>query len=310
MRWWRQGKQARNTNVRHPRITDHNEEYSFRRSRTLTGSASSQVSAAGESRAQIKSSRLKEHELRTHRNKLFAYFSLSVIALAGLYGLLSQFVWSVTAVESPQRLSAQSLDEARYQQLVEEYFAANPLERFRFVLRERELNQHLRRALPEVQAAEMNPGDGFMTGRLQVEVRRPILVWEIAGTTYYVDDQGAAFTRNHFATPPLTVKDNSGIDPEAGAIASNRILRFIGRTVTLINRASVPEVAEVSLPPNMTRQIDLKLRGKPYIIKTQLDRDPAGQAADVVAAVAYFERRGITPRYIDVRVNSQAFYRE
>jgi hypothetical protein len=41
-----------------------------------------------------------------------------------------------------------------------------------------------------------------------------------------------------------------------------------------------------------------------------MDRDPAGQAADIVSAVRYVQQKQINPEYLDVRVASKAFYRE
>jgi len=66
--------------VRQPRMDADEQSYAFRRSRTITGSTTDNVRAAGENRAQLKSPRLHEHSLRKHRRKLLAYLLLILTA--------------------------------------------------------------------------------------------------------------------------------------------------------------------------------------------------------------------------------------
>lgn len=302
-------KRKRDTDqVRQPHVTEHNDGYEFRRSRTLTGSASSRVEAAGSSgHAQIKSDRLREHELRTHRKRLGWRLLGTLVVLGGLYALIQQFVWHVPDIAATPRPTTAAIDTGKYQQAVDSYFQTRPLERFRFALNSQSLTQHLRQTFPEVASADIRAGS-FMSGTLSLQLRRPILAWSVGSTTYFVDGEGAAFEMNHYAAPPLTVKDKSGIDPGANLLASDRTLRFIGRTVSLVEEAGVGIVGAVTIPPNKTREIDLQLKGRGYTIKTQLDRDPASQAQDIVNAIRYFEQRNLKPRYVDVRVSSRAYY--
>ena len=88
------------------------------------------------------------------------------------------------------------------------------------------------------------------------------------------------------------------------------MLKFVGRVIALVGDSGVARIQSVELPTNSTRQVDFKLKDHPYLIKAHLDRDPAGQAADIVNAVRYVESKSIRPTYLDVRVASKAYYRD
>lgn len=304
------GRKKKQVDVRNPHITSQNDAYSFRRSRTITGSSASTVRAVSEDRGQLRSPRLQEHDLRRHRRKLSFYLVLCLV-VAGLFGvLLEQYngnnvVISVNSAEA----STKDIDTARYRQLAAEYYGAHPLEHFRFALNMETFADTLRTKAPEIADAKIVRGDEVLQGEVKLTFRKPVVSWAIKGEKYYVDADGEAFRVNYFTEPPVTVVDESGIDPNAGVIASGKFLRFMGRVITLVNDSGVATVSGIVIPRGVTREIDLKLTGVAYPFKTNLDRDPAGQAADVVNAYKHFTSRGITPTYVDVRVSSKAFYR-
>ncbi len=296
--------------IRNPRISSQNEAYSFRRSRTLTGSSASSVRAATEDRGELRSTRLQEHDLRRHRRKLSVYFviCLAVIGLVGM--LLEQYSGGDVSISANSaEASTRGIDTVRYRQLAADYYAKHPMERFRFALNIDSFADALRASAPEVADVEVVRGDGVLRGEVKLTFRSPVVSWTIKGEKYYVDASGEAFQVNYFAEPAVTVVDESGIDPEAGVIASGRFLRFMGRVITHVDKSGVTTVAGIVIPRGVTRQIDFKLAGVAYPFKTNLDRDPAGQAADLVSAYKYFTSRSITPSYVDMRVASKAFYR-
>jgi hypothetical protein len=297
--------------VRQPHTSSDDQSFAFRRSRTITGSAATSVRAAGEDRGQLKSSRLHEHSLRKHRRRLVFYLLVLLLASGGLWYVISSYIGGMVAVGTqaaqPTRVA---LDTPRYQALVETYLQDRPFERFTFALNDAALNQFIVSKAPEVAAARLEKGEGLGSAELALRLREPIVAWTIKNQQYFVDADGMAFTTNFFATPAVVVTDKSGISADAGLVASNKLLRFIGRVITLVNTSGVAAVERVELPPNSTREVDFKLRDRNYIIKAHLDRDPAGQAADIINAVRYVDSKGINPSYLDVRVSSKAYYRD
>lgn len=304
------GRKKKQVDVRSPHITSQNDTYSFRRSRTITGSSASTVRAATEDRGQLRSTRLQEHDLRRHRRKLSFYLVLSLTVVGLVGALLEQYSGNNVIISANSaEASTKDIDTARYRQLAAEYYTDHPLEHFRFALNIDTFADTLRSKAPEIVDAEVVRGDGVLQGEVKLTFRRPVVSWTIKGEKYYVDANGEAFSVNYFAEPPVTVVDESGIDPNAGVIASGKFLRFMGRVITLVNESGVTTVSGIVIPRGVTRQIDLKLANVPYPFKTNLDRDPAGQATDVINAYKYFTARGLTPAYVDVRVSSKAFYR-
>lgn len=293
--------------IRQPRITEQNESYAFRRSRTLTGSTAPTVRSAGEDRAQLKSPRIHLHELRAHRRRLSLYLfgALVVIVAGGL--LITQFVGKVGDVQSTPQNSA--VDAAHYTQVLDEYYGAHPFERFRFALNQQRLSDYLAQKAPEV--ASMKVAGSHLIGQatMTLSFRQPVVVWEISRQKYYVDADGHDFKINYYAEPAVVVKDQSGISPDVGAVASNRFLHFLGRVVSLTNQSGVAKVNGVIIPPNTTREVDLQLEGRGFIVKTLLDRDPAAQTTDILNILKYLDAKGIKPQYVDVRIAGKAFYK-
>lgn len=298
--------------VRKSRTEAMDGSFAFRRSRTITGSAAASVRAAGEGRGQLQSSRLHEHSLRGHRRKLLAYLSLSLLLCGLLWYVVASYVGGgtlQTATTSTQPLKTQ-LDTSRYQTLVNAYFSQHPFERFVFSLNEGVFSQFIASHAPEVLSAQLEKGTGFGAGALTLTLREPVVAWTIKNQQYFVDAEGVAYTVNYFNTPTVVVTDKSGISAEAGVVASAKQLRFIGRVITLVNTSGISPVEQVELPANSTREVDLRLKDHTYTIKAHVDRDPAGQAADIINAVKYVDARDINPQYLDVRVSSKAFYRD
>lgn len=304
------GRKKRRVEVRNPHITSENDaSYNFRRSRTLTGSTAPGVRAATEDRGQLRSTRLQEHDLRRHRQKLAAYLVFCLLLIGGIGVVLEQYNGNDVIISANSaEASTRDVDTARYRQLAAEYYNGHPLEHFRFALNMDAFVDELRAKAPEITNAKVVRGDGVLQGEVKLTFRRPVVSWTLGGEKYYVDADGEAFRVNYFAEPTVTVVDESGIDPSVGVIASGKFLRFMGRVITLVDGSGVTTVSGIVVPRGVTRQIDLKLQGVPYPFKTNLDRDPAGQATDVVNAYKYFTSRGITPQYVDVRVSSKAFY--
>ena len=295
--------------VRKPNLMQGQDEYSFRRSRTLTGSASSEVKAASESKAQLKSPRLKEHELRAHRRKL-GIGLVAFVCLAGLlYWLLTQFTARITTITfAPTPVTAPNT--STYTEVIQEYLRGRPLERFAFSLNEQRLSEYVQEKLPEVASVAISNDAAIGSSGFAVTLRTPVVGWRVQSRQYFVDGDGVSFERNAYASPSVTIKDESGATPQnGGAIASQRFLGFVGRVVSLTNASGAGKVAQVTIPAGTARSISVGLRGKGYAIKMHIDRDPAAQVEDMKLAMRYLKAHQITPKYIDVRVAGKAYYR-
>lgn len=280
--------------------------YTFKRNRTLTGSASPHVSTVSEPTADLRSPRTHAHHLAHQRRKIGSLFI--AVAFAGLVvaGLLYEFTAQPATSVSDESLS---IDRVRYDGVIDEYLGRRPVERLRFTLDDARLTEYVQRELPEVESIRKDGSGGFGVTNFVVTVRKPIAGWLIGDRQYYVDATGVPFEKNYYPPPTVRVVDNSGIQQATGAaIASGRFLTFVGRAVSLsADRGMVIEQAII--PLGTTRQLELKVAGHDYPVKLSLDRPVGEQVEDMQRSIAWFDERGQKPEYIDVRVSGRAFYR-
>ncbi len=292
--------------IRQPRITDDNEAYAFRRSRTMTGSSSDAVRAVAETHADLQSDRLKHHTLKGQQRRILVYLSATTVVIGVIVTLLNNFILSAS-VQSISGVSSSVLTV--YQQAVNEYLSSHPNERFSLSLRAEALSRAVQKQFPEVASVKLTVQPWLQPATASIVLRSPIASWTIGTTKYYIDEHGAAFQHNYGVEPALHVEDKTGIDPNsAGAVASGRMIHFIGRLVFLLGNSGYT-VEKIELPPNTSREVDVRLPERGYVIKTNLDRDPAGQVADIVSAVKFLDGKGLRPVYADVRVASRLYYK-
>lgn len=288
-----------------PSDEDLERRYMFRRNQTLTGSASSRVSALSESNAHLKSPRVQAHELTTRRRHLGLTLLGVLVGAAALYGLISQFTAEVVVTTGDDSVQLTSV----YGKTIQQYYGRWPVERLRFLLNVDQLTRYVQAADPEVAAVKVAGSAGFGRTALQLTMRRPVASWSMGGARQYVDSSGVAFTRNYYAAPSVQIVDDSGIRTADGrVIASNQFLSFVGRVVGVAGRSGYT-VEKVIIPFGTTRQVELRLKGISYPIKLSVDRPVGDQVEDMSRAIGWMERHHLTPQYIDVRVSGSAYYR-
>ncbi len=278
----------------------------FKRNRTLTGSVSSRVVSASEPLADLRSPRTHAHHLARQRRKLGGVFIAVMLALFVVAGLLYELTATpVVASTDP----VVSLQKGRYEKAIEDYLGRWPVERLRFALNEQRLQEYLQRSLPEVEMIKEDGFSGFGASRFIVGTRQPIAGWLIGDKQYYVDASGVPFQINYYTDPVVKIVDNSGIKQTTGtAIASSRFLTFVGLAVSLANDKGM-KIEEAIIPLATTRQVELKAEGYSYPVKLSLDRPVGEQIEDMQRAMAWFDQKSVTPKYVDVRVSGKAFYR-
>ena len=279
----------------------------FQRNRTLTGSVSSSVRSANEQRAQLKSGRIQAHELVYTRRKIRGLFALTIAAASVLLFVVLQFTANVAIVTPGGSVQG---DASRYAKSIEGYLKFRPFERIRLFMNNQNLSEHVRRDTPEVSAVRVSGGGGFATSVFEVQLRKPLASWTIRDQQYFVDDKGVSFEVNGYDSPLIHIIDESGIPVESGsAIASNRFLGYVGRTIGALREQGV-SVEKVAIPPATTRQISITIKGRDWPLLMSIDRPVVGQAEDASQVLRYIDSKGIQPQYVDVRVSRKAYYKE
>ncbi|HWZ65798.1 MAG TPA: hypothetical protein VNX65_03295 [Patescibacteria group bacterium] len=279
------------------------DDYSFRRSRTLSGNKKSGMQTAPSS---LSSDRLRKYDFRQLRIRIARLVLFLIFCSAFLILLVANYIKTANVVIAQSTTKQPPI--ATYQKTIMQYFNDHPLEKFSFLLNQSHLNQYLTTQNTEIASLAVHSAWYGGTEQFLVTFRKPLLVWQLADKKFYVDEKGVAFTYNQFSDPAVIVNDQSGVLPDpSGAIASKRLVRFLGELVADVNRVGKGQVSAVIVPQS-TREIDIKLTGRNYIIKTHIDRDPAAQAEDIKRVLEYFDNNHIVPQYIDVRVATKVYY--
>ena len=278
----------------------------FRRGRTLTGSASSLVYAPSETNAALKSSRVQAHELTKTRRRLVTVFFTMCIIAGGFYVLMSQFT-AQAVVQASSDASIQ-LDET-YSEAIDGYFSSHISERWRFRTNTDQLTNYVQTKAPEVKAIKIHGSAGFGKTLFEVTFREPIASWDVNSRELFVDGNGIPFGRNYFTAPTLHITDQSGMiaATPGQSIMSNRFMSYIGQVIGLSEEKGYT-VTSIVIPEGMTRQIEVHLGGVPYFFKFSSDR-PAGEGVeDMARTLQWLKAHDLSPGYVDVRVSGRVFY--
>ncbi|RWZ79454.1 MAG: hypothetical protein EOT04_01545 [Candidatus Chaera renei] len=306
---WRRLRRGR----RRANLADNPAATVFRRGRALVGDGASRGGQVANSTAagRLSSLRLKLHHLRAKRRAILGALLATLLVAGGLVWLIGQFIPQSVGVTLEYQSGLLSRpDTARYADSLNAYFALNPTERFMFNVNQPNMQAWLIQQNSEIKTAKLERTSSKGSVRLVVALRDPVVVWRLGGEQLYIDASGVVFKNNYFAQPALTVNDQSGItakDPTA--ITSGRFLGFLGQLVANLNHAGVGAVNEVIIPAGVTREVDIRLQGRSYVIKAYSGRDAYSQAADIISAVRYLDAHKLNPQYVDVRVAGKAFYK-
>lgn len=285
------------------------QRYAFRRNRTLTGSLSSDVASANTQHMELRSPRVQRHDLMAHRRRLGSVLLIVALCVAGAGWLLYQSIGSVKATST---VAMRPIDVPLYEEKINAYLNKTPSQRLRATLVPEQLATYLQKnGAPEVaDVASRLELAGLGVCRVDLVMRRPVVVWRSGSHTYYVDEQGVAFERNYYEEPTVEIVDQSGIAATSTSqiLASNRFLGFIGKVIGRM-KAQGYTVTKVVLPVGTSRQIQVSLSEVSYPITFSIDRAAGEQSEDAARSIKYLSEKTIAPQYIDVRVSGKAYYR-
>jgi hypothetical protein len=281
----------------------------FRRNRTISGTTSVNLDSVG-MKSDLESSRMHAHHLTIKRRKAFATFMVVLLLIALLWTIVSNVTATVvvgvydTAISKP-------IDNQLYINAIQDYLNQNPSGRLAFFMDQTNLDAYITQQLPEVSSISQLGMAGIGKTEFKLTMREPVAGWKIGGRQYYVDSNGISFQRNYFADPTVQIVDASGVassNTTGTAVVSNRFLSFVGRVVAIAKIYGY-KVIQATLPANMTRELDIRLKGRSTLVKLSIDRAVGEQIEDMSQSLKYFNSHGIKPGYVDVRVSGKAFYK-
>ena len=287
---------------------DDSQRYAFRRNRTLTGSLSPGVASVSEHNSELQSTRVQAHHLRRHRRRLGVALFAVLVVITGLTWMIWQSIVAVQIVTDNG--ASQPLNTKPYVDEIERYLSSHPFERNRVSFNSSAVTTYLQsHGFPEVSHVSLDATHRQIgTATLTVGMRKPVVSWKTGASRLYVDKDGVAFARNYYSDPTVEVVDQTGIQTVNNQVlASNRFLSFIGLIIGHLHEQGLT-VSQVILPADTTHQLLVSIQGLAYPVKISVDRPAADQAEDTARAVRYLASKGITPKYLDVRIGGRAYY--
>ena len=244
--------------------------------------------------------------LRAKRRRLAGVLMGVLVVVGVLMFILMQLVVMVR-VSTPAPIDKVYTDT--YTDILDKYFAERPIERLRFLLQKDTLQAFFAAQAPEVKTVTVAGSSQLAHADLRLTFRQPVAQWSSGGRTYFVDESGVTFERNHFDPPGVIVKDESNIQAELGVeVINQRSLAFLGRVVSGFREHGF-EVEEVVLPENTLRTVNIRLRERITVVQMTIDRDAKAQVDEAAKALAYLDARGDSPGTLVVSVDQRVFYK-
>jgi cell division septal protein FtsQ len=130
------------------------------------------------------------------------------------------------------------------------------------------------------------------------------------GSSYVINSRGATISTNTAAFDTLVpIMDQSGLKVEMAeqALPQNDVVAMNALVEQL--QYNHFKVASLTLPRS-SREVDVRLKDKPYVIKFSLEGNTIQQAGAYVAVQQKLDSTKITPKqYIDARVGDRVYYK-
>ena len=252
-----------------------------------------------------KSERVQEHKLIVRRRKLGIFFVSIAVASVLMIIFLLQFISKVSV--SANGVSNSNLE--KYKTSIENYFSANPSERFKPNLNKKALISKIQNDNPEILDISNINLNGITSYNFELSFRKPVASWNAEGKELFVDSEGVSFSTTLFDKPTLAIIDDSGLTASNGKnVASSSFFSFVGKLVAAANNNGL-EITKIRIPPASLRQVEVSVSGVKYYAKMSTSESAEGQIANFKTAINYFATHKILPSYVDLRIEGKGYYK-
>lgn len=294
-------KRKNNTTVRRRARFDTEEGVNYTRSRTI----SNYNPAESVTDSEVAMERKLEQKQSSKKRRKVIVFGV-ITAVFGLFLLLiTQFTVGVSNVEYGQPGVIAKRDN-EYLSFTNQYLTEHPSERFSWLFNDNEFLILIKEQFPEILDVSIK-NDIISGNKIVISLREAVAVWRYGDNRSYVDSSGAVFADNYFSEPNIVITDQNSSGQVSGI--SSRMLEFIGKIISGVESSGVGSIREVSIPVSAARYIEIKLAGRDFYIKIQIDRDVDSQIADIKNMITFLDKKKIKPSYVDVRVKNRGFWK-
>lgn len=238
-------------------------------------------------------------------------FTLGLLVAVLLFGLWLRPDPQVTLLSMPGTIARQDIT---YHEGIERIWRQRLLNQSKLTIQTNKLSADIEQSFPEIDSAKIELP---LMGRLPNVVITPgtpavVLVTQKGG--FYINGSGKTMARVDQVTGSVldaitVVRDDSGLIPEAGKQALPR-----QTVLTILQLVELSATAKLTLElmvlPPTPNEIDITIKGSPYIVRLSLDQDPRQGIGALLALREKFKNDNIQPvAYVDLRVPDKAFYK-
>lgn len=130
-----------------------------------------------------------------------------------------------------------------------------------------------------------------------------LVIWIAVGIYNFIRDANQPEVAASPTEPTVSI-----IDENAGDNISTRVKEFVARIEQDFYDLGY-SVDHAVLPFQKAREVDIFIAGRTEYYKMTLDRGSATQAEDAERMIRYLDEKGITPSYVDLRIEGKAYYK-
>ncbi len=246
------------------------------------------------------------------RLRLFpTYIALGVIGMSLLFSLTLSSNPSVNTVgdqDSPYR----KLED--YAKAVDEIMSKNISNKSKITVDTQDVETKLMDQFPELSAAALRLPVLGRKPSLIIAIEPPAILLTTRTKSYVLDKSGTVVAdsqklNQETRSSLVVVQDQSGLEITIGGQAvTKETIRFITEAIAQLSAKNY-NIEQLTLPLN-ANQLDIKLKGYEYYIKTDIARSAQLQIGSFLAVREQLEREGLSPKeYVDVRVEEKVFYK-
>ena len=202
-------------------------------------------------------------------------------------------------------------DKKVYEAAAQEAIQDSFMSRTKLTINTKHIETRLLKKFPELGEASMSlPLAGSTPTITLVPAHATFLFTASDGSSYVITDAGKIIAPSGIgSTTLLPVTDQSGLKVtlSSQALPTNDIA-FLKTLHTQLLRSNI-QPSSMTLPRS-SREVDVHLQGKSYIVKFSLEGDAYQQAGAYIAVQQRLDAQKITPaQYIDARVGDRVFYK-
>lgn len=244
-------------------------------------------------------------------SQLVVWLCLAVIGLAILYATLLTPNAKIVIKDSPA--AREELRSTVVYQQAANSILSGVSNRSKLTLNPEDVASKLQSQFPELRQVSVTIPLLGKRPVITLEPVQPALVISGNGGNFVIDTDGKAIARTtdlpEASKSLRTVTDQSGLEIKAGQrILPQESVAFITTYAQHLQAKNV-KITALILPP-APDELDVRVDGQPYVIKTNLLGDPRVQAGMYLAVRDKFKADNTTPsEVVDTRVEERVYYK-